>query len=297
MSETNRFKTTAKNVGVKQKLSKFIVNNSDQSIAVDKIVSLAYKWKIIISKDLDQYERGCKCSRSRMFGVYLFKLITILTAIRYFVSSVFNTKSSVIFWSLLFFIFLLQLFSLVSMGFVACYLSILYLKYKFSEVTEKIELSLKLKNRLILITEHNSIAKQTKDLNELFSLIIFNIYFLATPPLMILIYLTHANDSTLFLRMVAIFVFIIVFFVVFSINLLSSLISQSAHKSRPLLHSFLIKNKVTTAQRFKIMAFNEKLSGPDIGFYCWNLFPMNNNQFYEYVANCVTTYFLILELI
>ena len=45
------------------------------------------------------------------------------------------------------------------------------------------------------------------------------------------------------------------------------------------------------------MAFIEKLDGPEIGFYCWVLFPMNSYMFYKYVANCVVTYFLIIRII
>ena len=351
MSKTNRFKTVSNNIKVKHNLNKFMLKNSDQSIAVDKIVSVAHKYGIIMTSDLDQYVSGYM-SKRRLLVVSLFKLGAVLTTFRYFFASVFNKKwviilmsdannvlgnqrlfsilvslagfivvsvaviiqiqemshsltildflndykhkrilqlnalntrrlavrtnlmskyfirqafwplvlsvsslfcfaaivvyldpesgfslTSVIFWLLLFFVFLLQLFSLLSMGFVCCTLSMLYLKYKFKEIHENIESSLKFRNRLLLmkaIKEHNTNAEKTKELNEFFSLIIFNLYFFATPPLMIMIYLIHAKDSAGFTRIVVSFVFVIALMVVFSVNLLSSLVSKSAHKPRPL---------------------------------------------------------------
>ena len=43
----------------------------------------------------------------------------------------------------------------------------------------------------------------------------------------------------------------------------------------------LIKNRLTFRQRWKLLAFIEKLSGRPIGFYCYDLFPMNNYEFYK----------------
>ena len=63
MAGVNRFKAAAKDVGAKQTFSKFILANSDQSIAVDKIVAVASKYKIILSKNLDDYERGKNSTR------------------------------------------------------------------------------------------------------------------------------------------------------------------------------------------------------------------------------------------
>ena len=95
------------------------------------------------------------------------------------------------------------------------------------------------------------------------------------------------------------FSFSLIFSIVFSVNLLSSQISQSSHKPYNNLFKFLIQKRFPLSLRvkLKIVGLIEKLSGPDIGFYCWNLFPMNNYTFYEYVCNYFVTYFLILTLI
>ena len=126
---------------------------------------------------------------------------------------------------------------------------------------------------------------------------IFGIWPIVLPIVMILLYLVHAKDTKYFARFIAEAGFTVFFLVMFSINLLSSMVREAAHKSINVLYTFLFRVKVSTAQRMKIMAFIEKLSGPDIGFYCWELFPMNNYEYYQYVANCACTYFLVLGFI
>ena len=207
-----------------------------------------------------------------------------------------------IFWSFIFFIFLIQMYAMVSIGFVEWILSTLYLKYKFNEINAKILKSFRFQNNLLLlnaIKEHNSISKQTKQLNEFFSLMIYFLYNIATPALMILIYLTHEKDTNFYIRFVFSFIFCLVFLSVFLVNLFSSKVSNSSHKSYNILFKFLTQKRflISLKVKLKINGLIEKLSGPDIGFYCWNLFPMNNYNFYEYVCNCFYIYFLILSLI
>ena len=125
---------------------------------------------------------------------------------------------SIIFWTILLFVYLVELFVTLCLGCVSATLSTLYLKYRFQEINEKIDLSLKLKSPVLLmiaITEHNINSKQTKNLNQFFGLIVFILYFMVTPPLMLLLYLIHAEDTYYYTRFVAAAVFILVFLGVF----------------------------------------------------------------------------------
>ena len=136
---------------------------------------------------------------------------------------------NIIFWSIPHLLFLVFLFNLSCFGSVAAILSTLYLKYRFQEINRKIELSLKLKSIFFLlkaITEHNTTSKQTKDLNDSWGLIIFIIYYMTTPPLMILLYLVHAKDIKYFIRLVLGAGAILFFLILFSVNLLSSMIAS-----------------------------------------------------------------------
>ena len=211
---------------------------------------------------------------------------------------------SVVTWSILLSLFMVNCFGLVCVGFLIWVICCLYLIYKFKELSEKVKHSIQVRNVSLLmsaITEHNSVSKLTKQLNDFFSLMIFIIYYMASPTIMLLVYLSHAAETILIARLVAVFVVTIVISVVASLTLFSSLISQSAEKPRKYLYKCfaqrILKKSLTLEKRLKVMAFVEKMSGPDIGFYCWDLFAMNNNQFYFYVANCAKSYFLILDII
>ena len=414
MSEKIVSKTISHKVLIKTKYNNFLLNNVDQSLAIDKIMDFCRKYYIFCVENLDDYEQG-QFKKDRIIRTSFIRFLCFSTAIRFFISSLSSERWVIIFmsdanyllgnrslismvismgslivvsigaviqyqelsqtlklmdflngykkrsiislnalntrrlalsvnlmtkffvrqafwplvllsfglissstviayfdqrsgfvalslfvWNLFLFAFFTQLYALVSIGFVIWTLSSLYLKYKFNEVSDRIAFALRAQNKnelMSAISEHNSVSKQTEDLNEFFSKIIFVLYYFASPTLMILLYITGAEDTHTVLRFVAVFVFLIVFLVVFGMNLFSSLISGSSRKPRKLFFDYLFRNNFNPMEGLKVMAFIEKLSGPDIGFYCWNLFPMNNYRFYKYVVSCAITYFLILDLI
>ena len=207
---------------------------------------------------------------------------------------------SLIFWPIMTFIWTVQFYGIVSFGFIIWFMASTYLKYKFNEINEQIRISLKLKQVTSLqhcIRLHNLVTKLTKELNGFFSYMLFVLYYFATPALEILIYLSHDKHTYIFARFAAVFIFVLVFGTVFMLNLMSTWITKEAHKSLPLLHSFMNATRLRNYQSLKVMAFIEKLSGPEIGFYCYNMFPMNNYEFYQYVSITVANYFLILGLV
>ena len=206
---------------------------------------------------------------------------------------------SVLFFSLCHFVFLIQLYVVVCFGFIAWTICTLYLKYKFIEIYSQIEMSLKFRANPMLfraIADHNYIEIQTKEMNEFFCLMIFILYYFASPTLILNIVVFNSKDTYIYLRYVFVLIFFMIFSSVFFVNLFSSQISHSAKRPISLCYKHLIRGNLSKRQRFKTMAFIEKLDGPDIGFYCWDLFPMNNFEFYLFVANCVKSYLLILTL-
>ena len=160
-------------------------------------------------------------------------------------------------------------------------------------------LALRLKHVSITATiaEHNANCKLTVELNNFFKVLIFLLYYFGSPALMILMTLTHSKNNITIAKFVSLFIFIIVFGVVFSLNINSSRVSGSARKSVKHLLRYMSENILTRKQRVKTMTYIERLNGPDIGFYCLDLFPMNSYEFYLYIANCMRIYFLILSLI
>ena len=77
---------------------------------------------------------------------------------------------------------------------------------------------------------------------------------------------------------------------------MSASVTTVAHKSRPLLYSFLLNSNPSVNQRMKIEAFISRLSGPEIGFYVLDLFVMNNREFFEYCYQLFIVYTLLIRL-
>ena len=147
------------------------------------------------------------------------------------------------------------------------------------------------------IGEHISITHYTNQLNNYLKVIIFCLYYIISPVLMIGIYLTLSEKSDLYFRVVFYFVISLGTSVTFAVTLMSCRVTHFARKPLKYLHRYLIENHMTVRQRLKTLDLIESLSGPDIGFYCLDLFPMNSYEFYLFVINCISNYLLISNLI
>ena len=111
----------------------------------------------------------------------------------------FYLLASFIFFNVIMVIFSIQCFGYVWLGFIIWFMSTLYLKYKFIEINEKIELSLKHSNINLLMysmKEHNYVEIMTKKFNHFFRKITFIIYFIATIGFQIMFYGIHHKGST-----------------------------------------------------------------------------------------------------
>ena len=188
-----------------------------------------------------------------------------------------------------------------NVGLIVWFSSTLYLKYKFEEINTKIELSLKQMNiRLLMnaIHEHNYVERMTRDINDLLSKIIFLGYYMLTLTSQLFLFIAQRED-TLLTHRIALSLFALVYIeLLLYMHLTSNQICTRAHEAYPILFSILVNEnfRMNFKQRLKIMSFMEKLSGPQIGFYCYDLFAMNSNGFYEYITIYVSNYLLIISL-
>ena len=206
-----------------------------------------------------------------------------------------------VFYNILFFIFSVQCFAYLWVGLFIWFASTQLLRYKFIEINDKIELSLKQSNvnRLIsAIIEHNYIEVLTKRLDHFFRVMIFIIYYIATIGFQIILFVVHNPKSTPTGRIIDAFIFCTCFWAVVMMNIMSTKIITAAHKPYSRLYSFITNKtiRMTFRQRWKLLSFMEKLSGRQIGFYCYDLFPMNNWEFYQYLYISGLNYFLIMKL-
>ena len=178
-----------------------------------------------------------------------------------------------------------------------------YTKHKFNEINKKISLGIKYSNlRLLMIAfrEHNYIEIKVKQLNHFFRIITFLIYYIGTIVGQIFLYITHHKDTTPIIRLVYTIISVALLFILLIFNLMSVSLSNSAHKSYSQLFcmdykKLKIKNRLTFRQRWKLLAFIEKLSGPTIGYYCLDLFPLNSYELYQYLYIAGCNYFLIMN--
>ena len=205
----------------------------------------------------------------------------------------------VVFWSVLTLIWTLQFYGYVSFGFTIWFITIYYMKNQFLVINDNIKLAIRTNNQhylIGLIKDHQKAEKLTEELNKFFRLMIVVLYYCATPALEILVYLSHYPTTFFYARFAAIFIFVIVFGVVFLVNFMSAQISKAAKKSYPALYTYVSRISRTRPANWKLVSFIEALSGNDIGFYCYDMFPMNNYEFYQYICITASNYFLMLDL-
>ena len=208
---------------------------------------------------------------------------------------------SFIFFTFISVVFSIQCFGYVWVGFTMWFMSTLYLKYKFNEINDKIELSLKHSNINLLmntIHEHNYVEIMTKKFNHFFRMITFIIYYIATIGFQIFLVAAHHKDSTALGRFFTAFIFGSCFWAIVLMNVMSTSVCSASKGPYHKLYSFFKKNELHMRfrQRWKLLSFVEKLSGPEIGYYCYDLFPMNNWEFYQYLYIAGSNYILIMNL-
>ena len=106
-----------------------------------------------------------------------------------------------IFFNVCLFVWSLQFYCIVCAGFVAWSVPLFYLKFKFKEVHAMIETCVKHNNMIALknlISQHNTLSVQTRLIDDVFMFVIFILYYVASPALMLFLYLSHAKEHPLF---------------------------------------------------------------------------------------------------
>ena len=204
-----------------------------------------------------------------------------------------------LFFSVCMFIWMIQFYCLVCTGCIVWTIPVFYFKYKFNEIDELIGCCINSKDHVSLmnaISQHHSIALQVNAMNDVYKYIVFVLYYIGSPALIMLVFMGQIDETIAIARPVCALIVLSVFFVVFFLNLISAQISHSAAKPRNSLITHLSDKQMSIGIRIEISEFIVKLSRNDIGIYCWNIFLMNNYAFYQYITGCVCTYILICNL-
>ena len=83
----------------------------------------------------------------------------------------------------------------------------------------------------------------------------------------------------------------------FIVNYLLSSIAREAHSSYQLLNTLIVRKNLGLRLKLKILSLIEKLSGPVIGIYCYDLFPFTNYELYIFTINCILNFMLFYNLL
>ena len=174
-----------------------------------------------------------------------------------------------------------------------------YLKLRFNQ-TDEILLSKDIKDddrRLwMMVREHDRCTRITMNINSWMKDIVFVYYYAIVPAvdftLLILIY-----EHNLIYRIIVFFLILIFAAILVVANNLLSLIGREVHQCYPQLNSMLVRKRIRLGTRLKVMNLCERVSGPLIGIYCYDLFPFTNNEFQLFVVNCVSNFILFFDLL
>ena len=205
-----------------------------------------------------------------------------------------------IFWTIIQIIRLFDFYAIIFNAFNLYYLSVTHIKYRFMEIDEEISSCTKTKNYSNLlrsIKRHNEVCISTEKLNNELKYIIFIMYKLTKPALNLCIYGMMASDFPILTRLCCLMIFVMLFILMFLLNMVCASVSSVAKKPLKTLHKCLLNLRMSTKMRLEVMSFVEKLSQSEIGFTCLDVFPMNNNEFYEYVSDWGFSYMLFIDLI
>ena len=234
--------------------------------------------------------------------VYSFLFCTP-TLIGYFDPELNFTPMGIIFWSVIISGWLWDFMSLLLVAMSSMAIVFLSLKYHFKQISEELIECLSendYKKLNLVLKGHVLMENETKSINGEFKYYIHHIIKIVKPCLNTLVYLSHAPGTTPIMQFFAtaiIFVICLTNFIVFH---LCSSITTCAHKPQNYLYKNLLSKKrggIPLIIQFKILRFIERLSGPEIGFYCYDLFPMTSYHFTDYVLDSIASYFLILKIL
>jgi len=194
--------------------------------------------------------------------------------------------------------------NLMFAGFADYYLPITYIRYRFEQVNHKIKKLIRLPREnqdydllMCAIEEHNQITVLCMNNNQFANLILLLIYYLYSPLIDMALYLAIYIDNFYFKLFLIAGTFLFILFL-FLFSLTTAQLRYSAHFPYKNLNSIIAKqNEIPLEKKMKIVGLIERLAGPDIAVYCHDFFPLNNYEFYEFIAIISSNFFLLIGLI
>ena len=145
------------------------------------------------------------------------------------------------------------------------------------------------------VNEHHMTCVSTGKLNALFKNYIVILFVICKPGLNSLLFTSLSDESNVISKLTTTAMFIITAILIMSINLICSSISQMSHQATPQLYKLLTNRhmKISLKNQLKIKKFIDKLTGPIIGFYCFDFYAMTSYEFFRDIQSFTSFYMLM----
>ena len=163
-----------------------------------------------------------------------------------------------------------------------------YYKLRFDQINQKINIisngrrnviNLRNEKQLIKLTHgHNQLAIEIDKFNLIFRRLAAA-FFITISLIKIMTLFLMINIKHFIAKLIVINGLFLIFFFGFGISILFSLQIKSAQNSYKIIHSIICKRKIRLPLKFKLVNFIERLTGPPIGLYCYNIAPYDINMF------------------
>jgi len=105
----------------------------------------------------------------------------------------------------------------------------------------------------------------------------------------------HKNMN-IYHRIVASFIAVLALIGQFLINYSLFKIPKGAHRLYNKLNSIITRKPPARVSNWKVLGLIEKLSGPVIGIYFLDIFPITNYEYYLYISYCIQNFILLIGL-
>ena len=147
----------------------------------------------------------------------------------------------------------------------------------------------------IKLREHDECCRMTLTINAWMRNFLFVFYYLIVPIIdLAIMYLLF--EKNILIRLMNIILIYVGAFNMFVVNYWLCSVGREAHKSYPFIRSILSRKRLGLMTKLKVISLAERLSGPLIGFYCYDLFPFTNYEFHLFCVNCVSNFTLFMGL-
>jgi hypothetical protein len=160
------------------------------------------------------------------------------------------------------------------------------------------------RNKILVkrLSEHENNTKFLNAINKLFKTKFMVYYYIGIPFIDLFLILVMDNQIKPAMRILVMLPIINSTLPVLAINYMISSVSTSAHSPFAILNSLIAKSKnnmpvMPVSLRLKVIQLIDKLSGPKIGFTCYDFFTFANFELFLFYSNVSASFFLFLNFI